>query len=321
MQSVTISNPITTRVDGLFYGCSSLTSVNIPNGTTIIGYHTFNGCSSLTTVTIPSSVTSIYGNAFANCTELSVVYCYAAVVPETDDGVFDMSHPESATLYVPANSVDAYKAAEPWNQFKEILPIEDLPSDEDVITIKDTGKGTWCSEYDLDFTDMEGIKAYTATGYDDDSKTIWLSRVYRVPAGTGIMVKGDPGEYKIPHATVKAAYANFFKGNTGSEITIYETDGEWTNYYMSNGQFVSVKNTATIGTNRCYLQLPTTVFAGTRSIEVVYDDEGTTGVKDNNRETITNNRDDQWFTIGGQRISKPTKKGLYIHSGKKVVIR
>jgi hypothetical protein len=196
----------------------------------------------------------------------------------------------------------------------------DDTTEKDVITIKDTGKGTWCSEYDLDFTNVEGIKAYTATGYDDITKTIWVTRVYTVPAGTGIMVKGDPGEYKIPHAKVRSYYANLFKGNTGSEITIYETDGEWTNYYMSKGQFVSVSGNAKIGKNRCYLQLPTSVFAGTRSIEIVYGDEETTGIIDNGQ-LIMDKASDGWYNLSGQHISQPTKKGLYIHNGRKVIIK
>ena len=198
-------------------------------------------------------------------------------------------------------------------------PLPDT-NDQTVLDIGSTGKGTYCSEYDLDFTNVDGIKAYTATGYDDDTKTIWLSRVMRVPAGTGIMVKGDPGEYRIPHAVVRSVYANFFVGNLDTKITINETDGDETNYYMKNGQFVNVKGTANISTNRCYLQLPSSVFAGTRSIEIVYDDE-TTGIRDNKRETITNKHDDQWYSISGQRISQPTTKGLYIHHGRKVIIR
>ncbi|MBQ6379955.1 MAG: hypothetical protein IJJ56_14365 [Prevotella sp.] len=63
----------------------------------------------------------------------------------------------------------------------------------------------------------------------------------------------------------------------------------------------------------------------TESMPVVFGSIGgdgeTTGIKDNNRETITNNRDDEWFTISGQRIDKPTKKGLYIHNGRKVVVK
>ena len=56
-----------------FYGCSSLTSVTIPNSVTSIGGWTFQDCSSLTSVTIPNSVTSIGEGAFTSCSSLTSV--------------------------------------------------------------------------------------------------------------------------------------------------------------------------------------------------------------------------------------------------------
>ena len=50
-----------------FRGCSSLTSITIPNSVTSIGDNAFLNCSSLTSITIPNSVTSIGDWAFLNC--------------------------------------------------------------------------------------------------------------------------------------------------------------------------------------------------------------------------------------------------------------
>ena len=56
-----------------FRGCSSLTSITIPDSVTSIGYYAFSGCSSLTSITIPGSVTSIGGYAFRGCSSLTSI--------------------------------------------------------------------------------------------------------------------------------------------------------------------------------------------------------------------------------------------------------
>ena len=315
MNSITIPNSVTTIGNSAFWRNASLTSVVIPNSVTSIGSEAFNICMGMITVTLGSGITTIGSYAFYNCNSLKDVYCYAVNVPSAKSNTFDINL-ENVTLHVPAASLEAYKATDPWSRFGNIVAIDDA----DEITIKDIGKTTWCSEYDLDFTNVEGIKAYTATGYDDVDKTIWLTRVMKVPAGTGLLVKGDAGTYKIPHVNVRAYYTNMFVGNVGEAIKIEETDGNKTNYYLSgkDGTFVSVNGNANIGKNKAYLQLPTSVFAGTRSIGISYDDEdSTTGIKDVKSNGM---KDGEWYTLQGQRVAKPGK-GLYIKNGKKVIIR
>ena len=56
-----------------FYGCSSLTSINIPSSVTSIGERAFCNCSSLTSVDIPSSVKSIGDVAFGCCSSLTSI--------------------------------------------------------------------------------------------------------------------------------------------------------------------------------------------------------------------------------------------------------
>ena len=73
LTSVTIPNSVTTIGGEAFRDCRSLTSVTIPNGVTTIGGDAFSDCSSLTSVTIPNSVTTIGGWAFSGCTNLQKV--------------------------------------------------------------------------------------------------------------------------------------------------------------------------------------------------------------------------------------------------------
>ena len=56
--------------EGAFSGCTSLTSIFIPESVTEIGGLAFSGCTNLTSISIPESVTSIRGGAFENCRSL-----------------------------------------------------------------------------------------------------------------------------------------------------------------------------------------------------------------------------------------------------------
>ena len=85
----------------------------------------FSGCYSLTSIEIGSGVTSIGNWAFEDCTGLTDVYCFAADVPVTIYGAFDNVPTSSATLHVPAASIEAYKTTSPWSEFGTIVAIEE----------------------------------------------------------------------------------------------------------------------------------------------------------------------------------------------------
>ena len=160
LKSISLPSSVTTIGGCAFSGCSGLTSITIPNKVTSIGYGAFSGCSGLTSITIPNSVSSIgenafYGcnglksasigcgicsinsGAFSNCSGLTDVYCYAEkltdIDPEWDETeglythskAFAESYIEYATLHVPKGCSGAYKAVEPWKNFKSILEMVD----------------------------------------------------------------------------------------------------------------------------------------------------------------------------------------------------
>lgn len=124
------------------------TSVVIPDGVTSISTRAFDGCSGVTSVIISASVTILGYHAFWDCTSLTDVYCYAVKVPSIDPNIlvwstddyilreslkfFNESYISSATLHVPAASVEEYKATYPWENFGAIVPLTDADAIEDV---------------------------------------------------------------------------------------------------------------------------------------------------------------------------------------------
>jgi hypothetical protein len=64
---------------GAFYACSTLQSLDIPDGLENIGINAFGECVSLKSVTIPSKTKTVSSFAFAFCKNLESVYIQEGV--------------------------------------------------------------------------------------------------------------------------------------------------------------------------------------------------------------------------------------------------
>ena len=134
-----VVNDGTTRIAGFsFWNQSNIVSVELPQSLTVIEHSAFEGCTQLDSILIPYNVTYIGANAFADCTGLSTVTCIAPTPPtmgqfanpSSNSEIFARVDVSNATLYVPAEFVDAYKNAEQWKAFGQILPIKPLTAED-----------------------------------------------------------------------------------------------------------------------------------------------------------------------------------------------
>lgn len=142
LTSVTIPESVTNICEYAFFGCEDLTSVTIGDGVESIGEFAFYDCPSLTSVNIGCGINSINYEAFGYCHSLTSVTCLAKEVPYVGYEVFVEVPLNTATLYVPAASLNAYKTAYPWSDFSKILPVEptavkEMKSDETSVTDED----------------------------------------------------------------------------------------------------------------------------------------------------------------------------------------
>lgn len=113
-----------------FQGCSRLAGITIPNSVTQINEYAFSGCSALTCINLPNSITCIGDYAFYGCTRLDDVYSYITDLSQLSMGhqVFFFSN--MGTLHVPVGTATAYQADGRWSQYFGAI-VEIVPGDVD----------------------------------------------------------------------------------------------------------------------------------------------------------------------------------------------
>lgn len=113
LASVIIPDSVTNIGQFAFRNCTGLTSVTVGNGVTSITNYAFQGCTRLTSITLPDSVTSIGDEAFYGCIGLTSVTILPITPPLLGTNAFNNTN--NCPIYVPAESVDAYKSATNWS--------------------------------------------------------------------------------------------------------------------------------------------------------------------------------------------------------------
>ena len=125
LESVTILDGVEDIDQAAFKDCERLTSVTIPDSVTYISLNAFTYCISLTSIMIPNSVTGLGTSAFSWCTSLTTMIVKATTPPHWGTYVFDGCS-ALTTIYVPSESVDAYKMADGWKTYADIITVGDF---------------------------------------------------------------------------------------------------------------------------------------------------------------------------------------------------
>ena len=163
LTSVIVGNNIENISDYAFYGCGGLTSVTIPNSVNSIGSYAFSGCSGLTSVTIGNSVTSISYDVFSGCTALTKIKIRTVVPPICEWSAFEGIDKETCTLYVSAESIGDYQAADQWKDFFHIEELNaqgDSNGDDEINEVDYSGVASYImgeapGEFDAEACDVD----------------------------------------------------------------------------------------------------------------------------------------------------------------------
>lgn len=197
------------------------TSYIIPEGVTTIIQYAFESCKNLTAVIIPSSMTAIVNNAFFHCSSLNKVIVRATEPPGMGSNVF-YAVDKSIPVYVPKESLDAYKTAAGW---KEFTNLQALVTEFTVDKLK------------YDVTDLVANTVEITSGYGDGALNIPATVTY---AGT---------EYKVTSIGAEAFYDCSFTsvtipdGVTIIKYSAFQNCSELTEVTFGNS-ITTIENTA-----------------------------------------------------------------------------
>ena len=97
------------------YTKSFVKEIILPSNVEVINSNTFLHCA-ITTLTIPSTIKKIANYSFSNCNSLTSI-TVEATTPPTLGGTNAFYNTNDCPIYVPAESVDAYKAATNWSTY------------------------------------------------------------------------------------------------------------------------------------------------------------------------------------------------------------
>ena len=308
LTSITIPDGVTSIRAGAFHYCTSLTSITIPDNVTSIKESAFENCSSLTHVTIGKSVMEMGYNVFAGCTALTEVTSRIENPFVINSNCFPNRVRQNALLTVPKGTRAKYLSKMGWSNFYNII---EEGTGYHSLKLADNLQMFSYSE-NLDFSGCISLQVFVVCGFKPETSEVLLMRVTKVPAGTGVLLRGETVNY-YPSLSDQGSsfYSNFLVGNL-TETSL--TDG----YVLKGDCFERVDVPTTIAANSAYLTLPASA-QGVKRLTLKFLDETTDIdlVKDDMPQG-----DSHWYSLQGTRLNgTPSTPGIYIRNGRKVWVK
>ena len=281
----------------------------------------FNIVRATPTVTAPTAIADLVYTGSAQALVTAGTTTFGSLLYSTDGTTYSADIPtgtdaKTYTVYYKVEGDDNHNAFDAASINVSIA----APADGASINIALTEEyGTYCSAYNLDFSGATGLTAYIAAGYNTSDGSLLMVKVTSVPAGTGLLLKGTAGSTYTAKVvqTSPYRYANLLTGTT-TETAVSGNDYD---YILGKNGAGKVgfypAQPGTLAAGKAYLK-GVAAPSGARIINLVFDDEAT-AISDHISEAVS---DGDWYTLDGRKLEgKPTRKGLYIKNGKKVVVR
>lgn len=296
------------KIDAWAFQYTQLTNVVIPTKTGHIGDGAFSDNANLKTVVVNGLECYLAVSAFANCPTLTDVYITSDKEPNAERYGYPFQN--NPTVHVVPNYLETFKGLNTCNT-------TNFDSDFSIKLKKEWT--TLTSAYNLDFSGVEGLTAYTAK-YNKANDAVALTPVKRVKAHTGLILKGEAGNtYTLP---ILASNEEGLDEATDNQL-VDCVDALWStgrdnDYFLSDGKFVKSTNNGWALPGKSYLYINGGRGNGGNSPLRVYVDNTATAI-----DGITNNpvvKDEAYYNLQGVKVQRP-QHGVFIHNGKKVVLK
>lgn len=224
-----------------FVGCTSLKKVTLGKNVAAMGKSVFSGCTSLETLIIKDGVSYIGNTMFKSCNRMKNIKMKCTVIPKTDSEAFSTF---DATLAVPSNMLEEYKAHAVWGRFGKIVTLPDEePKDFVSLTVRQADNGVVKVDipngehYTLTIVPDEAWTVHSVTFNDEDVTDLLVDHMYTTPTITTdctlVVAFEQPLNSINTIETSRARITSERNGNimlnnlfTGESVTIYDASGK-----------------------------------------------------------------------------------------------